>query len=72
MLIHSLQNIRSKIKIIRDFIIKNPSAGEARNYVQDLTEEMNVNIKGHVGYYCAGMNQNANITIEGNVGTGVG
>ena len=28
-------------------------------------------VKGHVGYYCGGMNQNANITVEGNVGTGV-
>ena len=36
-----------------------------------LTEEMNINIKGHVGYYCAGMNQKAQITIDGNVGTGV-
>ena len=31
---------------------------------------MNVTIKGHVGY-CAGMNQKAQITIDGNAGTGV-
>ena len=36
-----------------------------------FTDEVQVNIKGHVGYYCAGMNKNANIIIEGNVGTGV-
>ena len=32
---------------------------------------MKVLIKGHVGYYCAGMNQKAHVTIDGNVGTGV-
>ena len=28
-------------------------------------------IDGHVGYYCAGMNEHAIITIDGNAGTGV-
>jgi glutamate synthase domain-containing protein 3 len=30
-----------------------------------------VEIDGHVGYYCAGMNKHANITIAGNAGTGL-
>src|SRR5215469_10845134 len=30
-----------------------------------------VNIEGHVGYYCAGMNQRATIVINGNAGTGL-
>ena len=30
-----------------------------------------VEIRGHVGYYCAGMNQLATIDVHGNVGTGV-
>jgi glutamate synthase domain-containing protein 3 len=30
-----------------------------------------ISIAGHVGYYCAGMNQHARITIEGNAGVGV-
>jgi glutamate synthase domain-containing protein 3 len=29
-----------------------------------------VTIEGHVGYYCAGMNQNAEITVRGNAGSG--
>ncbi len=29
-------------------------------------------IRGHAGYYCAGMNQKAEVTIEGNAGVGVG
>lgn len=30
-----------------------------------------INIKGHVGYYCGGMNKQASIRIHGNAGTGV-
>ncbi|MGX9425334.1 MULTISPECIES: protein glxC [Bradyrhizobium] len=30
-----------------------------------------IHIKGHVGYYCAGMNKQASICIHGNAGTGV-
>ena len=29
-----------------------------------------VEIDGHVGYYCAGMNQHASITVRGNAGSG--
>ena len=29
-----------------------------------------VSIEGHVGYYCAGMNQQASITVHGNAGSG--
>ena len=32
---------------------------------------MQVRIEGHVGYYCAGMNSGASITIAGNAGPGV-
>ena len=30
-----------------------------------------IEIAGHAGYYCAGMNQGATITVTGNVGNGV-
>ncbi len=30
-----------------------------------------VNIDGHVGYYCAGMNEHANIYVNGNAGPGL-
>ena len=36
-----------------------------------LTTAMDVRICGHVGYYCAGMNREADVTVEGNAGTGV-
>jgi len=31
-----------------------------------------VEIEGHVGYYCAGMNKQAHITVRGSAGVGVG
>ena len=36
-----------------------------------LNAEVSVEIEGHVGYYCAGMNQLATVTVRGNAGTGV-
>ena len=36
-----------------------------------LKSKVNVEINGHVGYYCAGMNQQANIVIHGNAGPGL-
>ena len=32
---------------------------------------VDIEIDGHVGYYCAGMNKQAKVTINGNAGTGV-
>ena len=37
-----------------------------------IREDLAVDIEGHVGYYCAGMNQRATVTVHGNAGTGVG
>lgn len=36
-----------------------------------LKAALDVSIRGHVGYYCAGMNQRARITIDGNAGPGL-
>ncbi len=63
-----LQNLDRK-KNQRNFTILNPEGNHA--VCAGLTQEMNISIKGHVGYYCGGMNQKATITIEGNAGTGV-
>ncbi len=49
--------------------IINPNGAHA--IAAGLTEHINVEIEGHVGYYCGGMNQNANILINGNAGTGL-
>jgi methylamine---glutamate N-methyltransferase subunit B len=36
-----------------------------------IDAELEVEIEGHVGYYCAGMNKLATVWVHGNVGTGV-
>ena len=63
-----LQNLDPKSNL-RNYLVSNPTGNHA--VCAGLKDEMEVLIKGHVGYYCAGMNQKALITIEGNVGTGV-
>jgi glutamate synthase domain-containing protein 3 len=52
-----------------DFRIEHPRG--AHNIAAGLDGTFNVRITGHVGYYCAGMNKGASVTIEGNAGTGV-
>jgi glutamate synthase domain-containing protein 3 len=37
-----------------------------------LTQPIQVEIEGHVGYYCGGMNKAATIVVDGHCGTGVG
>ena len=51
------------------FKISNPDGNHA--ICAGLKDEIEVTIDGHTGYYCAGMNMNANIIVNGNVGTGV-
>ncbi|MBA2460597.1 MAG: hypothetical protein H0V45_02305 [Actinobacteria bacterium] len=36
-----------------------------------LDAEIDIEIDGHVGYYCAGMNQRANVRVHGNASTGL-
>src|SRR6202012_1270075 len=45
--------------------------GGAHNVAVWLDAPVRVTIDGHVGYYAAGMNQQADIVIAGNAGTGV-
>jgi methylamine---glutamate N-methyltransferase subunit B len=37
-----------------------------------INAPVHVEIAGHVGYFCAGMNQGARVSIDGNAGQGVG
>ena len=52
-----------------EFVVSNPG-GKHCLAVGAITDA-NVLIDGHVGYYCAGMNQNAAITVNGNAGPGL-
>lgn len=36
-----------------------------------MTVDARVDVRGHVGYYCAGMNQRARVTVHGNAGPGL-
>jgi glutamate synthase domain-containing protein 3 len=49
--------------------VTNPQGGHA--LAVGLTVPVTVEIAGHAGYYCAGMNQRATVVIEGNSGVGV-
>jgi len=54
---------------IDNICITNPNGAHA--LAVGLTRSLKVNIKGHVGYYCAGMNQIAEVNIDGNAGPAV-
>ena len=49
--------------------VVNPSG--AHNVAVGLDAPLDVVIEGHVGYYCAGMNKKAGVTVHGNAGPGL-
>lgn len=49
--------------------IVNPSGAHA--LACGIDADVDVEIDGHVGYYCAGMNKRATVRVHGNAGTGV-
>ncbi len=49
--------------------IRNPKGRHA--VAAGLTVPIRVEVEGHVGYYCAGMNEVANVVIHGQCGPGV-
>ena len=53
----------------RAFRLLNPHGKHA--LAVGLKEPIEVEIAGHTGFYCGGMNQQASITVEGHVGPGV-
>ena len=53
----------------RRFRIVNPSGAHA--LACGLDGELQVEIDGHVGYYCAGMNKLASVRVHGNASTGI-
>ena len=51
------------------YVVNNPLGSHA--LAVGLDAPVDVEIKGHVGYFCAGMNKSARVTIDGNAGQGV-
>ncbi len=54
----------------REWLVTHPNG--AHNLAVGINETVSVDIQGHAGYYCAGMNQKASITVHGNVHGNVG
>ena len=54
---------------IKQVRVLNP--GGQHSVAVGLDSEMKVEVRGHVGYYCAGMNKHATVRIDGNCGVGV-
>ncbi len=52
-----------------EILVTNPNGKHA--IAVGIDDALEIEIDGHVGYYCAGMNKHANITINGNAGAGV-
>lgn len=52
-----------------DWLISNPRGHHS--IACGLDAPLNVTIKGHVGFYCGGMNQLANIAVRGHAGVGL-
>ena len=63
--LHELNGTQEK----SDWQIMNPKGRHA--VAVGIDAPLNVNIDGHTGYYCGGMNKHATITINGNAGPGV-
>jgi glutamate synthase domain-containing protein 3 len=53
----------------RAWRVVNPNGAHA--VACGLDAEVEVEIEGHVGYYCAGMNQRATVRVHGNASTGL-
>jgi methylamine---glutamate N-methyltransferase subunit B len=54
---------------VRHVEVLNPDG--AHSIAVGLDTPVSIDIRGHAGYYCGGMNKLADITVHGNVGWGV-
>ena len=61
----ALQNASSETS----WVLENPMGKHA--VAAGLRESLKVDIKGSVGYYCGGMNKNADVVVHGSAGPGV-
>lgn len=52
------------------FAVRNPAG--RHNLAVGVDAPLDIDIDGHAGYYCAGMNAHASVRVHGNVGVGVG
>lgn len=55
---------------VQRVVIENPDG--AHSIAAGVDAPVDIEIRGHVGYYAAGMNQRARVRVTGNAGPGVG
>ena len=71
----SLRDVNGRLQALEagvndvDWQIANPQGAHA--VAVGLSAPISVTIEGHVGFYCGGMNQNAEIRVEGHAGPGL-
>jgi methylamine---glutamate N-methyltransferase subunit B len=53
----------------KHWVVKNPMG--QHSIAVGLNAPLQIDIKGHVGFYCGGMNKDAGIIVEGHAGVGV-
>ncbi|KAA0874426.1 GltB/FmdC/FwdC-like GXGXG domain-containing protein [Nitrincola tapanii] len=53
----------------REWEVLNPKG--QHNLAVGIDQNLSVEVRGHAGYFCAGMNKKAHITVHGNAGQGV-
>ena len=64
-----LHDLAGEQPVTRHYRVLNPSGAHA--VACGLDAPLEVDIAGHVGYYCAGMNKRASVRVRGNAGTGL-
>jgi glutamate synthase domain-containing protein 3 len=72
----SLRDLNQRLHLLaggapgpRRWVVRNPNGAHA--VACGLDAEIEVEIDGHVGYYCAGMNKVATVRVHGNASTGI-
>jgi glutamate synthase domain-containing protein 3 len=53
----------------RRWLVRNPNGAHA--VACGIDADIEIEIEGHVGYYCAGMNKRATVRVHGNASTGI-
>ncbi|MEJ2889251.1 glutamate synthase [Actinomycetospora aeridis] len=53
----------------KSYAVANPAGAHA--IAAGIDADLAVEVHGHAGYYCAGMNDGGTVTVHGNAGTGV-
>lgn len=64
-----LHDLAKETAVPRRWRVLNPNGAHA--VACGLDADVEVEIHGHVGYYCAGMNKRASVRVHGNAGTGL-